>query len=529
MIKRLLLFFLSALCLTVTAEAQTVRASAKPQTARIGAKAQPATAALSLAKNATARINVPKDDEPVYDPAGTVKHYIMSYTDNNGSYTNGKVEARYAEDGKTVYLNGLTPGYNRVAKGEPETWLKGTIVDGDLTLKAGQVLYKEGDRMLYFEAVQANDQGYISTFKDEMHFTVTTDGKITQTDADDIAGVFVDGETEEDAGFYGFFYNFALEDMGDIVSYAFPEGAEVKEYILSGAKKAGDTPSYSKAKLCLPGDGYCYASGLCLSSPDEVVRGKAEGTTVTFPQLYIIQGADLFYYRLVEGGEPDADGDLPLQDLVLTLDESTGAYAMASGHYLLETDYAIEEVQSYLTGVSLTPYSGDAPATPATPEVLFYDDTNTAIYVTIPATDTKGGYINPEKLSYRFYADDEPYTFTTDNYSHLSESLTDIPYAFTDHYDIFNNTGYKTVFFHNLAAKTLSVESVYTVDGTAAVSARASYTLPAGIDAVKAGSRPVSVTYTDLQGRRIAAPSRHGVTIVTTTYADGTVKTEKKL
>ncbi len=524
MIKRLLLFFAAALCLTGTAKAQT---------ARIGAKAQKAAAVRTLAAKATARINVPKEDEPVYAPAGTPKHYIMSYTDNDGSYetayTNGKVEARFADDGKTVYLNGLTPGFNRTAKGEPETWLKGTIEDGALTVKAGQVLYKEGDRVLYFEAVQADAQGYISTFKDEMHFTVSADGKITQSDADDVAGVFIDGDTEEEAGFYCFFYNFALEDMGDIVSYAFPDGADVKDYILSGAQKSGDTPSFYKAKLCFAGDGYCYASGLCLSSPEEVVRGKVDGTTVTFPQLTIIQDADLFYYRLVEGGEPDDEGDLPLQDIVLTLDESTGNLAMASGHYLLETDYAIAEVHSYLTGVELSPYSGDVPATPATPQVLYFDETNTAIYVTIPATDTKGAYINPDKLSYRFYADDELYTFTTDSYSHLTENLTDIPYAFTDHYDIYNNTGYKTVFFHDLTAKTLSVESVYTVDGTANVSARASYTLPAGIASVSAGSQPVSVTYTDLQGRRIAAPASHGVTIVTTTYADGTVKTEKRL
>ncbi len=522
MTRRLILTFATALCLSAS----------EAQTARIGAKC-PTAAARELVKKAPARINVPKGDDPIYDPAGTAKHYIMAYTDNNGmtetAYANGKVEARVSEDGKTIYLNGLTPGFNRAAKGDAETWLAGTLENDTLTVKAGQVLYKAGERVLYFEAVQTDAQGYASTFKDAMRFAVSADGKITQADPDDIAAVFIDGETEAEAGFYGFFYGYALEDMGEITAYAFPEGAVPAEYILRGVKKSGGTADFRKASVCFDADGSCYAAGLCLSSPDEVVRGTVSGTTVTFPKFYIIQGADLFYYRLVGGGTPGDDGDLPLQDITFTLDSGTKALTMPSSDYLLETDYAIENVNAYLTEVSLTPYAGDSPATPAAPEVVYYDSDNVALYVSVPATDAGGNYINADKLSYRFYADGEPYTFTTDNYTHLTEDMTDIPFGFTDSYDIFSNTGYKVVFFHNLTAKVLGVESVYTVDGTTSVSARAVCDITAGIAPATTSARPVSVTYTDLAGRRTAAPVKHGVTIVTTTYSDGTVRMEKRI
>ena len=148
----------------------------------------------------------------------------------------------------------------------------------------------------------------------------------------------------------------------------------------------------------------------------------------------------------------------------------------------------------------------------------------------MPTEDVDGEYINAEKLSYRIYADGKRYTFTTDLYTHLTKDMDEIPFGFTDNFDFVNNGTQKVVYFHNLQAKKLHVESVYTVDGTATASDRALYDFdPTGISSNTAAKQPVSTRYYSMEGAQIATPAKGAIVLKSVTYADGERKVTKEI
>lgn len=190
--------------------------------------------------------------------------------------------------------------------------------------------------------------------------------------------------------------------------------------------------------------------------------------------------------------------------------------------YLCETTYDLKNFVTTATNVTMTYYAGDHAAKPAMPTDLQWDDLNSALVFNMPTEDVDGEYINADKLSYRIYADGKRYTFTTDLYTHLTKDMDEIPFGFTDNFDFVNNGTQKVVYFHNLQAKKLHVESVYTVDGTATASDRTLYDFdPTGISSNTAAKQPVSTRYYSMEGAQIATPAKGAIVLKSVTYADG--------
>ena len=84
-------------------------------------------------------------------------------------------------------------------------------------------------------------------------------------------------------------------------------------------------------------------------------------------------------------------------------------------------------------------------AVPATPTLSFGPSINGSTYVTdmtIPLVDVNGDPLVSDLLSYIFYYEKEgvvsELTFTKDKYKKLTEDMTEIPYNFTDYWDIDN-------------------------------------------------------------------------------------------
>lgn len=88
----------------------------------------------------------------------------------------------------------------------------------------------------------------------------------------------------------------------------------------------------------------------------------------------------------------------------------------------------------------------------------------------------------------------------------------------------------KVIYFHNLQAKKLHVESVYTVDGTATASDRALYDFdPTGISSNTAAKQPVSTRYYSMEGAQIATPAKGAIVLKSVTYADGERRVTKEI
>lgn len=481
----------------------------------------------------TKAIDVPRDDEAVYDPVGTDELYIMKYVDSNGfmdvTYTNGKVTMRTAADGKTVWFNGLTPGGNRESKGDKESWIKGERNGNDITIKAGQVLVKNDTHTLYLQVAHMNEYGEVTEFEEETHFTIGDDGSMEQANTDDWLIIYKDSEDDGYFSSFGMFTGMSMQPIGELTRWEFPEGSNPQTYVLKGNDLQNGYVT-RLVKVAFAGD-KCYISGLAKSSLDEVYEGTYSNGTVTIPAGQIVKDADLFYFRIMPAIFAD-DGDADLQqNFVFSVSEDKHTLTLTpSDVALCETNYAVETLVSAMKEVSLSYYAGDVAAKPATPSVLMYDDANTTFYVDVPATDVAGNYINADKLTYRFYVDGTPFTFTPDTYVKLTESMTDIPYNFADNYDIYSNPGYKVVCFYNLDANYVEVESTYTVDGVANTSDRARYTLVEdGINAAAAGKAVKGTTYVNLLGQRVARPAAGSIVLKTVEYTDGTKATVKQL
>ena len=86
------------------------------------------------------------------------------------------------------------------------------------------------------------------------------------------------------------------------------------------------------------------------------------------------------------------------------------------------------------------------PADPAFTDFKFADVTYPSVEFEIPLIGTADEDLNPEKLSYIFFIqkgnEQSPLVFTTDLYQELEDDLTEIPYNFSDDWDIYNGLIY---------------------------------------------------------------------------------------
>lgn len=512
----------------------TIAASAQSLTSSLlqGNATQTKRVLKALANAVLRKLNVPKGDKPLYNPEGNEEFYIMAYTDNNGfserDYTNGKVAVRKTTDGTTWYINGLTPGGNRDYKGAPESWIEATKTGNELVIKAGQVLVDNQAKKLYLEIVHADGSGVIKSFEDETRIAIGDNGELTLPE-DDILAIYEDADTEDEAGFFGFFYNATLKPMGDLVRFGFPKDSTPTTYVLSGTDAYG-AQSSRFVKVLFSGDRF-IVSGLSSLSPDEVFVGTVADGKATIPSFQIVKDADLFFYRIVPVTTDEDYNATMLQTIEFSLSDDRSTLTLEpEGVYLCETSYDLASFASTYQDVTLKLYGGDKPAKPATPEVYEWDSYNDALVFNVPTNDVDGNYINPDKLAYRVYLDGKRYTFTPTDYERLTEDMDELPFAFTDNFDIVSNGTQKVVYFHNINAKLIQIRSVYTVDGVANESEAAVYDFdPSAVNSASDAMRPVSVAYTSPEGMRLASPVRGSLVLKTMVYADGSRKTVKEV
>ena len=143
--------------------------------------------------------------------------------------------------------------------------------------------------------------------------------------------------------------------------------------------------------------------------------------------------------------------------------------------------------------------------------------------------DVDGNYLNPLKLFYNIYFDNELYTFTPDEYTDLTGNMTDVPFSYKDrdfeHVD--DNT--RRIYFYK-DYRHFGAESFYIDGDTRIGSGITTYDADSDVDGIShswADKKIESVSYTDLAGRKLDHPAAKGVSLRTIQYSDGTVRTQK--
>lgn len=294
-----------------------------------------------------------------------------------------------------------------------------------------------------------------------------------------------------------------------------------------------------------------YLGNLTDNAPDNWAKGKIDGDKVVFDgKIYMgvdpVNQMHTFFASLGSekiwdesyGQEVDSfyfeksisfDYDAQTQHL-----KSDGMFDVNNGMNSVYSSATFESPE-------MKPWS-NIPGSPKDPEMLQYRafDENYgygAIQFWFEKKSVDDNLLDANKLYYNVYFDDELFTAYPDEYSKITEELTDIPYYFSDgSYDFVAQGDSHILYFYMTGFSKIGLQTFYK-DGDKvyksnlvqyAIDEEGNFTpIETAIKGMTADDGNVtSVSYSDLSGRRVSNLAS-GVYLKTMKMADGTQKTVK--
>lgn len=494
---------------------------------------------------------------------GSHKGFYVLWGSAYSTYDYGMADdAVFAADGSVYFKNpfvGITTN----------TWLKGTLADDGKTINVAlpqPIYYQEADgeyeeltgyawkmnyELIYDEDAEESYYSYVADTVDNSATFTYENGVISYNNPD---GWTIIGMCSDAGAWYGYgdFYT-TYEELSE--KPALPAtNAEPKEYVLNYVTDDSNPDSVVTAntvvKVYKDGDDLYINE---LGGENDGVYAKMEKSgdkyvVKTGQYLGVPEGsAHHLYTEALAWKSVYDDYYEEYSDSIYKADQIAFDYAADADTYTgennyLSINYGKPDDQLY-TAVAykkpiLSPFK-EVNAAPAKPTITMFADYYASyglwyLKFDLTTTDAEGNVLNPSKLSYKIFFDDEEFTFFPDEYENLGlDELTEVPYSFTDNYDIYVSGQSRQIYFFNTGFQKITVQEYYKgSDGKTYSSEPENYYLsPDGIkDAAISdnGSKAASVAYYDLAGRQVSQP-QHGVYVKTTTFADGTVKSAKTL
>ena len=345
--------------------------------------------------------------------------------------TSSMPSIQVAIDGSDIYIQGLAYFFK-------DAWIKGTIENGIATFASGQYVGTDDWGIEFL--VGSNDGNTVAP----IIFALDEDAGTLTAQTTYIYESNQKNEISADSYSY-------WESAEFSVIVEIPEGLETSEYSLSAYEvtwgQESNDPTYTEYEtpVMVGFDGNTvYAQGLCAEMPEAWVKGTISGTTVTFRTgqfLGIYEPfAGYFQYPMYLLGY-DGSG---IEDITFELGEANATLTMTSPDYILiNTTKNTVDPYTVIAGAVLT-LLPDVAATPAQPEIYYASLTGNypKIEYSIPIEDEDGNPLILSKLTYQVYVDINqvvsPLTLTTGLYEELDDDMTEIPYNFTDNYDVYN-------------------------------------------------------------------------------------------
>lgn len=207
-----------------------------------------------------------------------------------------------------------------------------------------------------------------------------------------------------------------------------PEGLETATYKFAGHDTYYDEDVVKYVQVGFDAD-TVYILGMSDYVEDAWIKGvKSEAGIYEFPACFLGSFASMF-----------GSYDLYSTDLTMAydaeLDQFTCEEFITIADEINWDEYA-DIILSKFTEVAATP------ADPEITEFAFADTSYPKVKFNIPLVGTEGEDLNPEKLSYIFFIQREnevsPLVLTTDIYEKIEADMTEIPYNFSDSWDIYN-------------------------------------------------------------------------------------------
>lgn len=255
-----------------------------------------------------------------------------------------------------------------------------------------------------------------------------------------------------------------------------PEGAEVATYNFKGEYITDEgNEAFSRQAQVAFVDNDVYIQGVGESDPEAWIKGtkSEDGNTYTFGKgqflgYYATQSGSVYPLYLM--GYSSTFGAI---DVKMSYDAETNTFTtmtevVENANYI-DNLYYLNRIAA---GALIQPIQ-DVAAVPATPSAdhMRFTAYGDVIEFAIPTTDVDGAPLLTDKLSYKLYYDEgdgvaHEITFTTEFYEKIEAEMTEIPYGFTDNYDIYDGEVYLNMdAYYDYAWKRIGIQSIYAGGG----------------------------------------------------------------
>ena len=265
-----------------------------------------------------------------------------------------------------------------------------------------------------------------------------------------------------------------------------------------------------------------YFKGFTENIADMWAKGtlSEDGKTVTIPANQYLGQLDFYgiytfdYYLTAVGDDMET-----MEDIVFTYDAETNTFATDQLIVLHDGQFELGEPYQVFAAVEITKMNEFA-ATPADPSVADFAGTGNypKVDFVILAEDVEGNALMEDKLFYTIWIEkdgaEQKLTLLATDYEELEEDLTEIPYTFTDNWDIY--AGGSRIYLNQGAEEIQSwtkigIQSIYYGADECHKSNIVWFDLTDYWNAV--GIKDINIAgqkavIFDLQGRRVAQPAK---------------------
>lgn len=349
----------------------------------------------------------------------TVGGAFYLYNSNQSTFveaTSYMPSVEVAVEGDQVTITGLAYWFKDGA-------VKGTMADNTITIPSGQLVGTDqyGDEYLVGSADGQTISNIVFTY-DPATQTLTCNMYIIESES----------ATSVNAYAYWARAAFSATQPETPEAIVVPEDLQTKMYRFEGIDTYDTTEVVKFVTVGFDAD-TVYVQGMSAAITDGWIKGvKDEDGSYVFEAVYLGLYESLF-----------GNYDIYTEADTMVYDANLDKFTCASFVTTAE-GYPMEEYKAITLSVIV-----EVAATPADPkfdDFVFADAKYPYVAYTIPVDGTQGEQLNPSKLSYMFFVqkgnESSPLVLTTDIYKELAADMTEIPYLFSDDYDVYNTRLY---------------------------------------------------------------------------------------
>lgn len=431
------------------------RVASKPMMAVTSKNGTPFKASKALAAAKAPEVVTPPENSDVLYYTLEGNYYI--YNDGWLGPQPAERTVKVVFDDNDVYVSGL---FHYIT----DAYVKGSTEDGEtVTFPMGQYLGTKSGNDLYSGA--QDDEGKF------IDMTATYDAESGVFTFNTIAGTSAVNDKGELSGLYAYGdEGITLTPAGEgvLVPIEPPSKLTTEEYLFKGNNyfaETGEDPTVSRIVNVGTYGNDVYIQGFSAYLPDAWIKGTlTDGKYVFALGEYLGKYYDAYDLQLA------GDTGEKYSDITFIYDATENKFT-ATTQYLGTIFYYPEAGRYYwdelFDGTITITKIVEKAATPVKPTIQnigfgYYGD---YLDFAINMTDTEGNGLSPSKVAYKLWSEDElgsqsEVTLSTADYVKLDADLTEIPYTFSDNYDIKNNQIYLNMKEHNDWVK-VGLQTIY--------------------------------------------------------------------